>query len=54
MTQVISYKISKMRPKLIYYYVNTIGTYSEYNWTGNCPQMRTVGYNGLKLLNSTP
>jgi len=32
---------------VIYYHVNLIGY--EPNWTHkNCPQMGTVGYNGLK------
>ena len=35
-----------MGPIVIYYHANTIGR--EYNWTRkDCPEMRTVGYNGL-------
>ena len=35
-----------MGPIVIYHYVNTIGR--EYNWTRkDCPQIMTVGYNGL-------
>ena len=31
---------------IIYYHVNTIG--SEFSWSRkDCPQMSTVGYNGL-------
>ena len=34
---------------VIYYHVNIIGR--EYNWTRkDCPQMRTVGYNGFKVV----
>ena len=37
-----------MGPIVIYYHVNTIGR--EYNWTRkDCPQMWTVGYNGLNV-----
>jgi len=36
-----------MGPTFIYYNVNSIGR--EFNWTRkDCPQMRTVGYNGLR------
>ena len=40
--------VTHKTPIVIYYHVNTIGR--EFNWTyKDCPQMRTVGYNGLRL-----
>ena len=48
MSQVISYKSTKMGPIAIDYHVNTIC--SKFNWTyKDCPQMRTTYglYNGV-------
>jgi len=42
-------KSAKMGPIVIYYHVNSIGL--EYNWIReDCPQLRTVGYNGLIIV----
>ena len=37
-----------MGPIVIYYHVNSMG--EKFNWTRkDCPQMMTLGYNGLKI-----
>jgi len=53
MSQFISEKSTKMGPIIIvtYYSVNSIDR--EYKWTHkDCPEMRTVGYKGLRANNS--